>query len=151
MMKEKAIKISYDCENLINELVEDIQIVGLDDDVKVVLFRNKEKLYYHDYILLEDYDEAPKTDDEIVEIYPAFEALMVLVAQNEILSINKSASALKSLRLIFDYEQDEMARILGVKLDYYKDLENSTVAPNNFIIEKLKDKFKMIDSRYFID
>lgn len=76
---------------------------------------------------------------------------MVLVAQNEILSINKSASALKSLRLIFDYEQDEMARILGVKLDYYKDLENSTVAPNNFIIEKLKDKFKMIDSRYFID
>lgn len=111
MMENNAIKISYDCENLIHDLVLDIQELGLDEDVKVVLFKNKNKLYYHDYILLNDYSEAPKTEDEEIEIYPIFEALIRLIAQNEILEINKSACALKAIRYIFNYTSENMARI----------------------------------------
>ena len=78
-------KISYDCSDLLKELMQDIEEFGSDLMVEVITEVHDGVKLYLDYFPLEDSALPTIKDSERVEILKATELLHLYIQENKIL------------------------------------------------------------------
>lgn len=78
-------KISYDCSDLLKELMQDIEGFGSDLMVEVITEVHDGVKLYLDYFPLEDSPLPPIKDSEKVEMMKATELLHLYIQENKTL------------------------------------------------------------------
>ena len=137
-------KISYECEKLINLIVIDIYAQGYKE--KCYLIKNKNEDFYSDYIL-----PNKKIDNEDVEFKETslFEALAIFISQNSLINRGETAYKLIAARNIAGLKQNEIAEKMNIDVKNYSKWETGYRRPKIDNLKKIAEICN-IDITYLI-
>lgn len=147
MQKEENMKISVPCVDVINEILEDIVLYGLDEPC--YLINEIDKPYYRDYLLKSEFETSDISKSEEIEETTLIKALFEFVELNSALPRPPIAYKLLAIRSLAGLSQAKLAEQLGVDPKNYSKWETGERNPKLDSLIKIAQICK-IDIKYFL-
>ena len=140
-------KLSYECKNIIEELLEEIDIYGLDE--KCVVIKEKGKEYFTDYLLNSEFNEFKIGENEEFYYTTLFNALVIFIEENSVIDRGKIAYKLLAARNIAGLTQKQVADQMGIEYKNYAKWETGERKPKIDNLKKIAEICN-IDITYLI-